>query len=149
MRSEKAILAEQSMLDMCALVVSLTGGQHLESPYASVFRPNFQFPSFYGRVTLHDVAPEDAGEALRLVREAGQMFVSWTQGSVPENMGELLRDAGCVPMTTQTGTGLKPSDTAVAMAIGPIRLATAVLEVSSDSSREVTANRVRNRYSDG
>ena len=69
MRSEKSILAEQSMLDMCALVVSLTGGQHLESPYASIFRPRFQFPSFYGRVTLHDVAPEDAG-AFHLHRDA-------------------------------------------------------------------------------
>ena len=52
-------------------------------------------------------------------------------------------------MTTQTGTGLKPSETAVAMAIGPIRLATAVLDVSSYSSKEVTANTVRNTYSDG
>ena len=52
-------------------------------------------------------------------------------------------------MTTQTGSGLKPSETAVAMAMGPIRLATAVLEVSSESSRAVTANTVRNKYSDG
>ena len=52
-------------------------------------------------------------------------------------------------MTTQTGTGLKPSETAVAIAIGPIRFATAVLDVSSDRNRAVTANKVRKRYSEG
>ena len=52
-------------------------------------------------------------------------------------------------ITTHTGTGLNPKDTAVAIAIGPIRLATAVFEVSSESNSDVTANNVRNTTSDG
>ena len=52
-------------------------------------------------------------------------------------------------MTTQTGMGLKPIDTAVAMAIGPMRLATAVLEVSSERNRAVTENSVRKTISEG
>ena len=52
-------------------------------------------------------------------------------------------------MTTQTGSGLKPNEAAVAIAIGPIRLATAVFEVSSERNRAVTANSVRNASSEG
>ena len=52
-------------------------------------------------------------------------------------------------IATQTGMGLKPSETAVAIAIGPMRVATAVLDVSSESSSAVTAKRVMKRISDG
>ncbi len=99
----EAVSVEQSLLDMCALVASLTGGRELRPRFAAVYRPGFPFPSFYGRVALHDVAEEDAQEAMRVVREADLMLVSYTQGGVPESMGALLREAGYAPMVTQTG----------------------------------------------
>ncbi len=107
MRSKEAILAEKSLLDMCLLVAELTGGQSLHPALADVYLPGFPIPSFYGRVSLRNVVPEDAENALRIVREAGQMFVSYTQGSVPDNMGALLSAEGYVPMTTQTGMLLR------------------------------------------
>ena len=103
MPANDAFLAEQSLLDMCALVARLTDGRQLHPKGAHVYRPGFPYPSFYGRVALHNVAPEDAEAVLRVVREAGLMLVSYTRGSVPENMGELLQAAGYAPMTTQTG----------------------------------------------
>jgi hypothetical protein len=99
----EAVSVEQSLLDMCALVASLTGGRELHPRFASVYRPGFPFPSFYGRVALHDVSEEDAQEVLRVVREADLMLVSYTQGGVPERMGALLGEAGYAPMVTQTG----------------------------------------------
>ena len=100
---KEAVLAEQSLLDMCALVAELTGGQVLAPALAAVYRPGFPFPSFYGRAALHGVAAEDAEEALRIIREAAPMLVSYTQGNVPENMGALLQSEGYAPMVTQTG----------------------------------------------
>ena len=107
MLSEEAILAEQSLLDMCSLVASLTGGQRLQGRLGEIFRPGFPFPSFYGRVALRGVSDEDASDALRLVREAALMLVSYTQGCVPKRMGDLLQEAGYAPMVTQTGMILK------------------------------------------
>ena len=128
MPNEEAILVEQSLLDMCALVASLTGGQHLRPRLAEIFRPGFPFPSFYGRVALRGVAEEDAPEALRLVREAALMLVSYTQGSVPESMGALLRQAGYAPMVTQTGMLLRLNahcfaESPQVVRVGPERIA--------------------------
>ncbi len=128
MPANKAFLAEQSLLDMCALVASLTGGRQQHPKGAHVYRPGFPYPSFYGRVALHNVAPEDAEAVLRVVREAGLMFVSYTRGSVPDNMGELLRGAGCALMTTQTGMVLNMAGRGFAespqvVRVGPDRIA--------------------------
>ncbi len=128
MLTKDAVLAEQSLLDMCALVAELTGGLQLHPGLAHVYRPGFPFPSFYGRAALHDVSDADAEAAMRIVREAGLMLVSYTRGSVPEDMDGLLRGAGYAPMTTQTGMVLRMAGRSFAespqvVRVGPERIA--------------------------
>ena len=103
MAINEAALAEQSLLDMCALVASLTGGRCDRSPLGTVVRAGFPFPSFYSRVSLGPVAPEQTESALKLVREAALMLVSYTRSNVPETLPEQLAALGYVPMVTQTG----------------------------------------------
>ena len=50
---------------------------------------------------------------------------------------------------TAIGMGLKPSDSAVLMDIGDIRLVAAVWDVSSDNSSPTTQKRDTNSNSDG
>ena len=127
MLTNEAVQAEQSLLDMCALVVSLTGGQQLSTRFGDSFRPGFPAPSFYGRTALRGAADAQPQDVLHTVREADLMLVSYTQGSVPEALPALLPDAGYVPMVTQTGMLLRLEGRSFAAApqvvrIGPDRI---------------------------
>ena len=127
MLTNEAVQAEQSLLDMCALVVSLTGGQQLHARFGDSFRPGFPTPSFYGRTALRGAADAQPQDVLHTVREADLMLVSYTQGSVPEGLPALLPDAGYVPMVTQTGMLLRLEGRSFAAApqvvrIGPDRI---------------------------